>query len=259
MSEQQEKSNEVTQDVAVPLSATSKKRKAKKEKTRRKSQGDAVDTVNDGGEAKRMKAHSDAVSPAPDSSGKKKKEKKKKEKKKDVQKDDATKALESSSPTPADPGNNVNVSQILSQKPVLQSTTPNSIFSLVSSPPATSTTATRQLQKSPFQIKNLLGCVALLPTSLHNVPQCIRSLLHSLLLMYDANMGGVLLSLEENVTLLPLDAAAVTDDEGSNSRNGYGGSGLIGGRIVDDLPYIHYKFQTRGLLFCPSVGMKVSA
>jgi hypothetical protein len=109
-----------------------------------------------------------------------------------------------------------------------------------------SSSGSKGVNGSPYQIKTLIGAVALLPTSLANVPKRIRTLLHSLLLMHDSNMKGVLLSLEDDVKLLPL------------SDGGVGVKGLIGGRIIDDLPYIHYRFQVNGLVFCPSIGMKVS-
>jgi len=109
---------------------------------------------------------------------------------------------------------------------------------------------TSKLKRSPYKIKTIQGSVALLPSSLPDVPTCIKSLLNSLLLMYDANMGGVLLSLEEGVELIPIDQKST--DKGNNSS-----TSLIGGRIVDDLPYIHYRFQAKGLLFCPVVGMKL--
>lgn len=121
------------------------------------------------------------------------------------------------------------------------------IFSSIVAP---STTASKS-KKSPYQIKTIQGSVALLPSSLLDVPKCIQSLLHSLLLMYDAKMGGVLLSLEDNVKVLPI------DNKFSSSAAGGSSVGLIGGRIVDDLPYIHYHFQARGLLFCPKIGMKL--
>ena len=76
--------------------------------------------------------------------------------------------------------------------------------------------------------------------------------------MYNANMGGGLLSLEEGVKLLPVDHS--TSSTGGNSKSGgsaRGGGGLIGGRIINDLPYIHYTFQFNGLLFCPEVNMKL--
>ncbi len=129
------------------------------------------------------------------------------------------------------------------------------IFSSIVSP-ATTTIAAKfsslLSNKSPYQIKTIQGSVALLPSSLPDVPKCIQSLLNSLLLMYDAKMGGVLLSLEDSVKVLSIDHRSVC-------TAGYGGGnvGLIGGRIVDDLPYIHYHFQARGLLFCPKIGMKL--
>lgn len=129
------------------------------------------------------------------------------------------------------------------------------IFSSIISPTTTTTTtainSTSVLKKSPYQIKTILGSVALLPTSLTDVPKCIQSLLNSLLLMYNAKMGGVLLSLEDAVKVLPIHHKSL-------SAGGKNVVGLIGGRIVDDLPYIHYHFQARGLLFCPKIGMKLT-
>ncbi|KAL3798919.1 hypothetical protein ACHAWO_013036 [Cyclotella atomus] len=106
-------------------------------------------------------------------------------------------------------------------------------------------------KSSPYQIKTIIGSAALLPTSLSSVPGKIRSLLHSLLLRYDAKLGGVLLSLEDDAKILPID---------SDNKDGYhrrGGASLVGGRIIDDLPYVHYRFQVHGLVFCPKVGMKL--
>ncbi|KAL7551394.1 hypothetical protein ACHAWF_017109 [Thalassiosira exigua] len=133
-------------------------------------------------------------------------------------------------------------------------TPPRSAFSLVAGPPAQSSSepapASGRERSSPYRIKTMLGTVALLPSSLADVAGRVRSLLHSLLLAYDANMGGVLLSLEEEVQLLPADV-----------RRGRGGGGarggLVGGRVADDLPHVHYRFRARGLLFCPAVGMKL--
>lgn len=142
-------------------------------------------------------------------------------------------------------------SQKLSQH---QQQTFGSIFSLIAKP----TTANNQkLKKSPYQVKTILGTVALLPTSLPDVPKCIKSLLQTLLLMYDSNMGGVLLSLEDDIKLLPVDYKATSSSRGSGSSNNRN-SGLIGGRIVDDLPYVHYKFQMNGLLFSPTLNMKLT-
>lgn len=147
-------------------------------------------------------------------------------------------------------------SQKLSQHQ--QQTSRGSIFSLIAKPTAANNNS--KLKKSPYQVKTILGTVALLPTSLPNVPKCIKSLLQTLLLMYDSNMGGVLLSLEDDIKLLPVDYKATSSSRGGSStnNNNRNSSGLIGGRIVDDLPYIHYKFQINGLLFCPSLNMKLT-
>jgi hypothetical protein len=105
------------------------------------------------------------------------------------------------------------------------------------------------LKDSPYQIKTIIGSAALLPTSLQSVPNKIKSLLHTLLLRYDANLGGVLLSLENDTKILPL----------KEPHGGIGAKGLFGGKIIDDLPFVHYRFQVHGLVFCPKVGMKVSS
>jgi len=142
-------------------------------------------------------------------------------------------------------------SQKLSQH---QQQTSGSIFSLIAKPTTANNSNNSKLKKSPYQVKTILGTVALLPTSLPDVPKCIKSLLQTLLLMYDSNMGGVLLSLDDDIKLLPIDYKAPSSRGSSTNNN----SGLIGGRIVDDLPYIHYKFQINGLLFCPSLNMKLT-
>lgn len=118
------------------------------------------------------------------------------------------------------------------------------------SPPSSKKALRSKLRRSPYQMKTLLGTVALLPSSTSNVLQHIQSLLHSLLLTYDSTMGGVLLSLQGDtkggegscVTLLP-----VSDN----------GTSLIGGRVINDLPHVHYRFKVEGLLFCPTVGMEL--
>lgn len=123
-----------------------------------------------------------------------------------------------------------------------QTGAPSSIFSILSA--AADPNASRN---SPYQVKLIQGTVALLPSSLSDVPGQIQSLLHSLLLMYDAKMGGMLLSLEDGAKLLPFDHNKKTRLRG----------GAVGGRVVDDLPYVHFSFQVRGLLFCPKVNMKL--
>lgn len=119
---------------------------------------------------------------------------------------------------------------------------PSSIFSILSAAADPNTS-----RNSPYQVKLIQGTVALLPSSLSDVPGQIQSLLHSLLLMYDAKMGGMLLSLEEGAKLLPFDHKKKTRFRG----------GAVGGRVVDDLPYVHFSFQVRGLLFCPKLNMKL--
>ena len=221
MSDEQSKAMMVetpTSTQTVP-SSSSKKKKSKKEK-KRKHEGT--------------------------SSAKKKHKRDKKDKKKKPEEQSGTKAtngaVESSSQELSAPSQS-DMQMADSNRPETSSNT----FSFISA-----TSADPKQKNSPFQVKKILGSVALFPSSLPNVPQTIKSLLHSLLLMYDANMGGVLLSLEDGIKLLPLNPRTNGGRSNFSNRNG-----LIGGRIVDDLPYVHYRFQFQGLLFCPSVGMKL--
>ena len=76
--------------------------------------------------------------------------------------------------------------------------------------------------------------------------------------MYDSNMGGVLLSLEDDVRLLPVDHSNPSTNNSRGSNNNYNNNNssssmLLGGRIINDLPYIiHYRFEVNGLVFCPT-------
>lgn len=240
--------------AAVPSTiqtASSKKKKAKKEKKRKRNEvtsspNTPIAVVANGSSSK--------------SSSKRKKAKKdKKDKKKDKLTTDSTeqeRAPRTISEDLTPPASAAEIQKSSSQSAATaQPIIGGSIISLLASTVRGAASANRssadgsskQLTNSPYQTKTIQGTVALLPSSLPDVPKCIQSLLNSLLLMYDANMGGVLLSLQDDKPkLLPIDHKP----SGKNS-------GLVGGRIVDDLPYIHYKFQFRGVLFCPSVGMKL--
>lgn len=224
----------------IHTSSSPKKKKSKKEKRRKHSEVSASSLGINGSK----------ISPKKKRKKDKKKEKKeKKERAKDASIESGPSSLEpvTANSQELSPPSAAEIESALSQQKsqtnsTQPSTTPGSVFSLVARSPSDSS----KLKKSPYQIKTILGTVALLPASLPEVPKHIQSLLHSLLLMYDARMGGVLLSLEEGVKLLP-----VVADRG-------GDGGLVGGRIIDDLPYVHYRFQARGLLFCPAVGMKLT-
>jgi hypothetical protein len=231
-----EQGNAVTADtvpslVSAPPPSSSKKKKSKKEKKRK---------------------HED--SPSCSSKKKHKKEKKKDKKDKNNKSEEqsgaavvSSKDVTASSSQELSTPSRSDMQMANANRP---ETSPNT-FSFISS---TSASNTPENKNSPFQVKTILGSVALLPSSLSNVPKTIKSLLHSLLLMYDANMGGVLLSLEDGIKLLPLKPRSVG---GRSSNNDNNSNGLVGGRIVDDLPYVHYRFQFQGLLFCPMVGMKL--
>jgi len=143
------------------------------------------------------------------------------------------------------------------QQPIAADTNSNnnvhpagSILSILSKT-ANNNQSNDEFKNSPYQIKTIIGTAALLPTSLNSVSGKIKSLLHSLLLRYDGNLGGVLLSLEDDATILPMES------DGSGSVGGGSKALLVGGRIIDDLPYVHYRFQVHGLVFCPRVGMKL--
>ena len=244
--------------TTTPINDTKKSSK-KKKKRKHSSTGGGDDTA------------SSLVTDSLVSSGSKKKKKKKdkKRKSKDNRATSATNDWQPSAGLPPDnsqqhqeqqqlsPPSTDEILKLASQKlsqHQQQQTSSGSIFSLIAKP--TNANNNSKLKKSPYQVKTILGTVALLPTSLPDVPKCIKSLLQSLLLMYDSNMGGVLLSLEDDIKLLPIDYKAPSSSRGSSNNNR--NSGLIGGRIVDDLPYIHYKFQINGLLFCPSLNMKLT-
>jgi len=238
MADEQEKA--VTADTVPPLvSATtpssSKKKKSKKDKKRK---------------------HDDSE---PSSSKKKHKKEKKKDKKDKKNKSEEQSGVAVPSKDVVAASSTQEELSIPSQseiKHIAQAIRPETSPHTFSFTASTSISDKPDLKASPFQVKTILGSVALLPSSLPNVPKTIKSLLHSLLLMYDANMGGVLLSLEDGIKLLPLQPRTIGGRGGNNSSMN-NRSGLIGGRVVDDLPYVHYRFQFRGLLFCPNVGMKL--
>jgi len=237
-------SPEVPSTIQTLSSSSSKKKKSKKEK-KRKHDEVASPIISNG------------VSSSSSSSKKKKKERKRN--KKDKVNTVSEKEQQSNSQELL-PSSAAEIQKLSSQTTTQTNAIGGSIVSLLAATTATtkSKSNSSNLKTSPYQTKTIQGTVALLPSSLPDVPKCIQSLLNSLLLMYDANMGGVLLSLQDDkgeggVKLLPIDHKTTTTT--SNNR---GASSMVGGRIVDDLPYIHYKFQFRGLLFCPSVGMKLT-
>ena len=252
-------------------SSSSKKKKEKKQKKEKKKR---KHSKGDDGSSSLINGSS--------SSSKKKKMMKAEEEKKsppapEEQGGTSTAAASTTNSQELSPPSALQIKEIASQKlqqstTAAAATTNGSIFSLIaaSSSSSSSTLKKHTKSKSPYQIKTIIGTVALLPISLPNVPACIKNLLQSLLLMYDSNMGGVLLSLDDqDVQLLPIDYdynVVGHDDKkkkgGQSSRNyNYSGGspiGLIGGRIVNDLPYIHYKFKVRALLFCPQLNMKLN-
>jgi len=87
---------------------------------------------------------------------------------------------------------------------------------------------------SPFRIQTLAGSVSVLPASLADVRAAAIRGLNSKLLTYNANMEGMLLAFDRNAVEL-----------------------TSSGRIMDDLPHVHYEFKVRCLAFSPKVGMRL--
>ncbi|KAL9182578.1 hypothetical protein ACHAXT_013230 [Thalassiosira profunda] len=234
-----------------PRTASSKKKKSKKDKKRKSRDGSSpsselINGTNNNGSR--------------DSSGKKRKKEKKRRKKESIGDDDErgqSRAVKSEEPShdeePSIPSA-LEIQELASRKRPhdAPASGPGSALSFTAASPASASANTK---RSPYQLKTIVGSAALLPSSLSDVQARITSLLHSLLLTYDANMGGVLLSLEGEVELLPVDRTANTNS-GIHNRDTVGG-GLIGGRIMDDLPHIHHRFRAKGLLFCPKLGMRL--
>jgi DNA-directed RNA polymerase subunit E'/Rpb7 len=85
--------------------------------------------------------------------------------------------------------------------------------------------------KPVFFEKRLEMTVALYPIDLGNVVGAVENSLRSLLLRYSDQMGGALLAFSDTTIL-------------------NGGQG----RILNDLPHVHYSVTSKALVFQPSVG-----
>eukprot|EP00592_Proboscia_alata_P018549 CAMPEP_0194424138 /NCGR_PEP_ID=MMETSP0176-20130528/23408_1 /TAXON_ID=216777 /ORGANISM="Proboscia alata, Strain PI-D3" /LENGTH=273 /DNA_ID=CAMNT_0039233735 /DNA_START=55 /DNA_END=876 /DNA_ORIENTATION=- len=89
---------------------------------------------------------------------------------------------------------------------------------------------------SSFQVRRLKMIVSLLPNSMSNVRGHIRRSLRKNILRYSHGIGGVLLALS-NVSF-----------EKENSS----------GKILNELPHIHFQIICDALVFCPEIGMKLT-
>lgn len=97
---------------------------------------------------------------------------------------------------------------------------------------------------SPFQTKKANILVSLCPSSLSNIRKAMHASIQKLLLKYSDSLGGVLLSFD-NIQL---------DDGTSGKRKGGGDSS---GRIINEMPHIHFNVSCNVLVFNPSIGQKL--
>jgi hypothetical protein len=92
---------------------------------------------------------------------------------------------------------------------------------------------------SPFQEKKVRILVSLPPSSLVNIPNAMNTSMQNLLLKYSNGLGGVLVSYRD----IELD--------NSTSKSG---EAEAGGRIINEMPHIHYYIKCTVLIFVPSIG-----
>lgn len=86
-----------------------------------------------------------------------------------------------------------------------------------------------------FHQKRLKMIVSLYPVALSNVLSHVRESLRSLLLKYSDGVGGILLG---------FDNVKFSEEERR-------------GKIMNELPQVHYIVELDALVFCPEVGSKV--
>ncbi len=91
--------------------------------------------------------------------------------------------------------------------------------------------------KSPFQEKKVRILVSLPPASLTNIPNALNESIQKLLLKYSNSLGGVLVSFR--------------DIELEDKEDG-------GGRIINEMPHIHYNVRCTVMIFNPTVGTVLS-
>jgi hypothetical protein len=90
-----------------------------------------------------------------------------------------------------------------------------------------------------FTKKKIEFVVSLLPATLKNTEKSVEDSIRQLLLKYSDGIGGILLA---------FDKVKLKVDKNSQGR----------GWILNELPYIHYNVSCDALVFCPTVGCKVS-
>ena len=78
----------------------------------------------------------------------------------------------------------------------------------------------------------------------------LQDSLKDLLLKYVNGLGGVLMAFD--------DLQLQTDNDNNNNKNRNSSSSEGKGWIFNELPHIHYNATVRALVFCPSIGCKVS-
>jgi RPA43 OB domain in RNA Pol I len=116
------------------------------------------------------------------------------------------------------------------------------VTSSASQAAAAAATPSSASSSSLYYNKKLQVSVSLLPCGLRNVVQSAKeSIRHALLLKYCNPMGGILLAFD-NVQI-------VVNHNGGGSRSH--------GRILEELPHIHYDVTCNGLVFCPTVGLRM--
>lgn len=103
--------------------------------------------------------------------------------------------------------------------------------------PTRSTHTSTDDGQSVFHQKRLKMMVSLYPVALENSLSHVRESLRSLLLKYSDGVKGVLLGFD-NVEF--------------SEENG-------GGRVMNELPQIHYSVELDALVFSPEIGSKVRA
>jgi hypothetical protein len=97
--------------------------------------------------------------------------------------------------------------------------------------------------QSPFQIKTARLLLSLLPGALNDIDKATHKAMESLLLKYSDGFGGVLLSFE-NIQMEKDDNASGTNG------NSYG-------RIINEMPHIHFYVTADILVFNPSIGREL--
>jgi len=98
---------------------------------------------------------------------------------------------------------------------------------------------------NPFQRKKVRLLVSLLPASLRNIHRAINGAMQSLLFKHSDGINGVLLSFQN---------IQIVDDDTTTSSNG----GDPYGRILDEMPHIHYYITSDILVFEPTVGQQLT-